>query len=37
FHDKTLTAAILDRVTHQALILNMNGKSFRRNRLEQSL
>jgi DNA replication protein DnaC len=30
FHDKTLTAAILDRVTHQALILNMNGKSFRR-------
>ncbi|MDO8872444.1 MAG: IS21-like element helper ATPase IstB [Methanoregula sp.] len=37
FHDKTLTAAILDRVTHQALILNMNGKSFRRNRQEQSL
>ena len=35
FHDKTLTAAILDRVTHRALILNMNGKSFRRNRQEQ--
>jgi DNA replication protein DnaC len=30
FHDRTLTAAILDRITHQALILNMNGKSFRR-------
>jgi len=29
FHDKTLTAAILDRITHHALILNMNGKSFR--------
>ena len=30
FHDKTLTAAILDRITHRALILNMNGHSFRR-------
>ncbi len=30
FHDKTLTAAILDRITHRAMILNMNGKSFRR-------
>jgi DNA replication protein DnaC len=30
FHDKTLTAAILDRITHHAMILNMNGKSFRR-------
>jgi len=30
FHDKTLTAAILDRITHHALILNMNGKSYRR-------
>jgi DNA replication protein DnaC len=30
FHDKTLTSAILDRITHRALILNMNGKSFRR-------
>jgi len=30
FHDKTLTAAILDRITHRALILNMNGRSFRR-------
>ena len=29
FHDRTLTAAILDRITHHALILNMNGKSFR--------
>jgi len=30
FHDKALTAALLDRITHKALILNMNGKSFRR-------
>ena len=30
FHDRTLTAAILDRITHHAMILNMNGKSFRR-------
>jgi DNA replication protein DnaC len=30
FHDKTLTAAILDRITHRAMILNMNGQSFRR-------
>lgn len=30
FHDKTLTAALLDRITHRALILNMNGSSFRR-------
>lgn len=30
FHDKTLTAALLDRITHRALILNMSGSSFRR-------
>jgi DNA replication protein DnaC len=30
FHDKTLTAAILDRIIHHAMILNMNGQSFRR-------
>ncbi|HPY60909.1 MAG TPA: IS21-like element helper ATPase IstB [Methanospirillum sp.] len=30
FHDKTLTAALLDRITHRALILNMTGNSFRR-------
>ena len=30
FHDRALTAAILDRITHHALILNMNGESFRR-------
>jgi DNA replication protein DnaC len=30
FHDKTLTAAILDRITHHAMILNMSGQSFRR-------
>lgn len=30
FHDKTLTAALLDRITHRAIILNMSGTSFRR-------
>ena len=30
FHDKALTAALLDRVTHKAIVLNMNGTSFRR-------
>jgi DNA replication protein DnaC len=30
FHDKSITAAILDRITHKALIVNMNGVSFRR-------
>ena len=29
FHDKAITAAILDRITHHALILNMSGQSFR--------
>ena len=24
FHDKTLTAALLDRITHRAMIVNMN-------------
>jgi len=36
FHDRTLTAAILDRITHHALILNMNGKSFRRKKRDVS-
>ena len=30
FHDKTLTAALLDRITHHAIVVNMNGSSFRR-------
>lgn len=30
FHDKSITAAILDRITHKALIVNMNGVSFRK-------
>jgi len=29
FHDKALTAALLDRITHRALVLNMTGTSFR--------
>ena len=30
FHDKTLTTALLDRITHRAMIVNMNGTSYRR-------
>jgi DNA replication protein DnaC len=30
FHDKSLTSAILDRITHHSIILNMNGVSYRR-------
>jgi DNA replication protein DnaC len=30
FHDKTLTAALLDRITHRAIVVNMNGQSYRR-------
>jgi hypothetical protein len=29
FHDPILTAALLDRITHRALVMNMNGTSFR--------
>ena len=29
FHDKALTAALLDRITHHAYILNMSGTSYR--------
>jgi DNA replication protein DnaC len=29
FHDKALTAALLDRITHRALVLNMAGTSYR--------
>lgn len=29
FHDKALTAALLDRITHRAIILNMTGTSYR--------
>jgi DNA replication protein DnaC len=29
FHDRAITAAILDRITHHAMILNMSGQSFR--------
>lgn len=30
FHDKTLTVALLDRITHRAIVVNMNGESYRR-------
>jgi DNA replication protein DnaC len=29
FHEPILTAALLDRITHRALVMNMNGTSFR--------
>lgn len=29
FGDKVLTAAMVDRLTHKAIIINMNGQSFR--------
>ena len=29
FGDEVLTAAIVDRLTHKAILVNMNGKSFR--------
>ena len=30
FQNKVLTSALLDRITHRAIILNMSGTSFRR-------
>jgi DNA replication protein DnaC len=30
FKDKALTMALLDRITHNALIINMTGNSYRR-------
>jgi DNA replication protein DnaC len=30
FQNKVLTAALLDRITHKAVILNMSGLSYRR-------
>lgn len=29
FHDPVMTAAMIDRLTHKAFIINMNGNSFR--------
>jgi len=29
FHDKVLTTAIVDRITHQSYVINMNGESYR--------
>lgn len=29
FHDKVLTAAMVDRITHQSYVVNMNGESYR--------
>ena len=36
FHDKALTMALLDRITHNAIILNMNGESYRRKQNKKS-
>ncbi len=37
FHDKALTAALLDRITHRALVLNMTGTSFRQQGVSKDL
>lgn len=29
FHDKVLTTAMVDRITHQSYVVNMNGESYR--------
>jgi DNA replication protein DnaC len=29
FHDKVITAAIIDRLTHKSFVINMNGESYR--------
>jgi DNA replication protein DnaC len=29
FHDPVLTAAMVDRITHQSYVINMNGESYR--------
>jgi len=34
FKDRALTMALLDRLTHRAIVLNMNGKSYRRRNME---
>ena len=36
FKDKALTMALLDRITHNAIILDMNGYSYRRKALKQN-
>lgn len=36
FHDKVLTAALLDRITHHAMVIGMNGPSFRRRNIAKS-
>ncbi len=35
FQDKALTVALLDRLTHNAIVLNMNGESYRRRKIEK--
>ncbi|MGC8651618.1 MAG: ATP-binding protein [Minisyncoccia bacterium] len=35
FQDKALTVAMLDRLTHNAIVLNMNGESYRRRKIEK--
>ncbi len=29
FHDPIITAAMVDRITHQSYVINMNGTSYR--------
>lgn len=37
FHDKVLTAALIDRLTYKSHVLNMNGPSFRMKETEEWL
>jgi DNA replication protein DnaC len=36
-NDPVLTAALLDRLTHKAFLVNMNGKSYRMKETKQLL
>lgn len=35
FQDPVMTAAMIDRITHKAYIVNMNGNSYRLKETEQ--
>ena len=37
FHDPVMTAAMVDRLTHKAYIINMNGNSYRYKETEKWL
>ncbi|AZQ64722.1 AAA family ATPase [Flammeovirga pectinis] len=37
FHDKVLTAAMVDRLNHQSIYINMNGESYRMKKTKENL